>query len=43
MPTANPFLLHAAIPNAAARLMANPSEYNGGLDGDNGSGDVLAM
>ncbi len=42
-PTATLSLLHAVVPNAAARPTATPSEDDGKLDGDDGSVDVVAI
>jgi hypothetical protein len=35
--------LHAVVPNAMARPMAAPPEDDGKLDGNNGSGEVVAI
>jgi hypothetical protein len=42
-PMANLSPLHAVIPNATAKPTAAPSEDNGELDGNDGSGDVIAI
>jgi hypothetical protein len=42
-PTATLSLLHAVIPNAMARPTAAPSEDDGELYSNDGSGDVVAI
>ncbi len=42
-PTATLSPSHAVVPNAAARQMTAPSEDDGKLDGDDASGDIVAV